>query len=242
VGHVVEISQALGDFVLPEPVPAKLLMISGGSGITPPMAMLRDLVDRRIDRDIVFVHYAHTASDRIFADDLASVCAMYPSLRVHFGITRTPGPEGALPGRLSGAHLDRFAPDAPERHTWVCGPPGLVERARALWPERGYPVAPRVESFGSAVLVAGDGSEVALRFARSLLDVRGTTGIPLLVQAEVAGLTPSSGCRMGICGSCACLKRRGVVRNVLTGAASEQVDDTIRLCTSLPLSDVTLDL
>jgi ferredoxin-NADP reductase len=242
VGHVVEISQAVGDFVLPEPVPAKLLMISGGSGITPLMAMLRDLIDRRIDRDIVFVHYARTESDRIFADDLVSLGAMYPSLRMYFGVTRTPGPEGALQERLSGAHLDRIAPDAPERDTWVCGPLGLVEPARALWRERGYPVPPRVESFGPAVLAAGDGTEVALRFARSSLDVRGTTGIPLLVQAEAAGLTPPSGCRMGICGSCACLKRRGVVRNVLTGSVSEQLDDTIRLCTSIPLSDVTLDL
>jgi len=46
VGDIVELSQAFGDFVLPDPVPAKLLMIAGGSGITPLMAMLRDLLAR----------------------------------------------------------------------------------------------------------------------------------------------------------------------------------------------------
>src|SRR5436190_9677684 len=42
-GDVVTLSPAAGDFVLPESVPAKLLMLSGGSGITPVMSMLRDL-------------------------------------------------------------------------------------------------------------------------------------------------------------------------------------------------------
>ena len=35
-----------GDFVLPDPPPAKMLFLVGGSGITPVMSMLRTL-DRR---------------------------------------------------------------------------------------------------------------------------------------------------------------------------------------------------
>ncbi|HVT36107.1 MAG TPA: FAD-binding oxidoreductase, partial [Nevskiaceae bacterium] len=47
VGDVLTLSAAAGNFVLPDVLPEKILMISGGSGITPVMAMLRELAARR---------------------------------------------------------------------------------------------------------------------------------------------------------------------------------------------------
>ena len=49
-------------------------------------------------------------------------------------------------------------------------------------------------------------------------------GRPLLEQAEAAGLTPESGCRMGICHSCTRRKTRGAVKNLITGAVSSADD------------------
>src|SRR5439155_1066019 len=118
---------------------------------------------------------------------------------------------------ISGPHLDRIAPDAAERCTLACGPGGLLDTANALWRERGYAELPRGEAFTPGVVTATDSSEIALRFARSFKDVRGKSGVPLLVQAEGAGLRPRSGCRMGICHSCTCRKQSGAVKNLLTG-------------------------
>src|SRR5687768_8317942 len=42
-GTMVHLSQAEGDFVLPDRVPDHIVLISGGSGITPVMSMLRSL-------------------------------------------------------------------------------------------------------------------------------------------------------------------------------------------------------
>ena len=42
---IVGLTQAQGEFVLPEVRPERVLLISGGSGITPVMAMLRTLCD-----------------------------------------------------------------------------------------------------------------------------------------------------------------------------------------------------
>ena len=242
VGDIVELSQAFGDFVLPEPVPVKLLMIAGGSGITPLMAMLRDLLARRIDTDIVFAHYAHTHRDLIFAGELACLAERHPNLHLHVGVTRGSALPGELSGRFSGEHLDRIVSDPAERCTLVCGPGGLLDTVNALWQERGYPEPPRGEAFTPALPTATDALEVVLRFARSLTDVRGNTGVPLLVQAETAGLRPRSGCRMGICHSCTCRKQGGAVKNLLSGAISAEPDEDIRLCVSVPVSDVTLDL
>ncbi len=45
-GTIVRLALPEGDFVLPDPPPAKMLFLVGGSGVTPVMAMLRTL-DRR---------------------------------------------------------------------------------------------------------------------------------------------------------------------------------------------------
>jgi ferredoxin-NADP reductase len=67
VGDVLTISQALGEFVLPSELPSKMLLLSAGSGITPVMAMLRDLQARRYPGDVVFLHVCHAPGDLIFA-------------------------------------------------------------------------------------------------------------------------------------------------------------------------------
>ncbi|MFN4116434.1 MAG: FAD-binding oxidoreductase, partial [Inhella sp.] len=66
-GDVLTISQAMGDFVLPEALPPKLLMLSAGSGITPLMAMLRALQQQGHAGRIDFVHLCRRPEELIFA-------------------------------------------------------------------------------------------------------------------------------------------------------------------------------
>jgi hypothetical protein len=47
---------------------------------------------------------------------------------------------------------------------------------------------------------------------------------------------------MGICHTCTCRKTAGAVRNVLTGEISDEEDEDIQLCVSLPEGDVALDI
>jgi ferredoxin-NADP reductase len=236
VGDVVELGQAFGDVVLPEPVPPKLLMIAGGSGITPLMAMLRDLLARDVATDVAFAHYASQESELLFTEELRDLARRHRNLHLHLRTTRTSG-------RFSARHLDEIAPDAAERCTFVCGPGGLIASAHAIWRERGHPMAPRSEAvLPAAATPLTSATDVALHFVRSSRRARGRSGLALLPQAEAAGLQPASGCRMGICHSCTCRKRSGTVRNLLTGAVSSEPDEDIRLCISAPLSDVTLDL
>ena len=49
-----------GEFVLPDPPPAKILFWTGGSGITPVMSMLRTLDCRGTMPDVVHIHSAPT--------------------------------------------------------------------------------------------------------------------------------------------------------------------------------------
>ena len=54
------LSQADGDFMLPDPRPERVLLISGGSGITPVVAMLRTLCDEGFTGEMGFLNYARS--------------------------------------------------------------------------------------------------------------------------------------------------------------------------------------
>ena len=62
-GMVIGLGSVGGDFVLPTQRPRRILFVSGGSGITPVMAMVRTLVDEGHDGDIAFVHYARNRAE-----------------------------------------------------------------------------------------------------------------------------------------------------------------------------------
>ncbi len=81
----------------------------------------------------------------------------------------------------------------------------------------------------------------AAREAGALTVGVANNGATLLEQAESAGLTPESGCRMGICHACTCRKTAGEVRDIRTGEITSGEED-IQICISVPVGTVTLDI
>jgi stearoyl-CoA 9-desaturase NADPH oxidoreductase len=245
-GMVLGVSQAEGEFVLPHERPEHLLLISGGSGITPVMSLLRTLRDEGHEGRVTFLHYARAKRCIPYRRELQQVATSAPSVRVALVCTRE---EGGLSGHLSRRQLRRVAPDYARAHTYLCGPPSLIAAVRGLWAADGIEQPLHVESFQPAVLPAGREGvgggrghpRGSVRFARS--GKRATDdGRCLLEQAERAGLCPPCGCRMGICRMCTTRKLSGSVRNVLSGELSGAADEDIQICVSRPVGDVELAL
>jgi stearoyl-CoA 9-desaturase NADPH oxidoreductase len=65
-GQTVALTTALGDFTLPAVEPEHLLLISGGSGITPVMSMLRTRCTLGWTKPVTFLHYALTEADMLY--------------------------------------------------------------------------------------------------------------------------------------------------------------------------------
>ena len=119
---------------------------------------------------------------------------------------------------------------------FACGPPELVAAVR----EHCDNVSS--ESFVPPVFnIAAETSGGSVSFTDAGVEVT-DDGRPLLDQAEAAGLTPESGCRMGICHSCTRRKTRGAVRNLITGAVSSAEQEDVQICVSVPVGDVDLAL
>jgi ferredoxin-NADP reductase len=213
---------------LPATRPQRILFVSGGSGITPVMAMLRTLVAEGHRGDIAFVHYARTPAEACYRDELAAL----PGVRVLHGYTRSE--VGDLVGRFGAEHLAAAMP-VPDA-VFACGPTSLVDAVRAHC-DNVY-----TESFVPPAFEApADPSGGRITFADSGIDVV-DDGRPLLEQAESAGLTPENGCRMGICHTCTRRKSAGTVRNLITGAVSTAPGEDVQICVSVPVGDVDLSL
>jgi ferredoxin-NADP reductase len=231
-GMVVGLAGVGGDFVLPDQRPQRVLFVSGGSGVTPVMAMLRTLIAEGHagvpGAELAFVHYARTAAEACYRDELAAL----PRVRVLHGYTRSD--DGDLVGRFGPEHLAAAMP-APDV-VFVCGPTALVEAVREHC-QNVY-----TESFVPPVFEAqANPSGGRITFADSGVDVV-DDGRSLLEQAESAGLTPENGCRMGICHTCTRRKTAGTVRNLITGAVSTALDEDVQICVSVPVGDVDLSL
>ncbi len=238
-GMILGLTQAEGEFVLPDPRPERVLLISGGSGVTPVMAMLRTLCDEGFAGEIGFLNYARSSELALYGAELDQLADREEGLRVARGFTR--GRSQTLTGRFRREHLGAVISDHSSAATFVCGPPALIDAVRAVWAQDGLD-EPAVETFTPPALsFDANGAEGLVSFAASGCDAA-NTGLPLLEQAEDAGLAPEHGCRMGICNTCSARKTAGTVRNVLTGETSTAGEEQIRICVSVPVGDVALDL
>ena len=230
VGDVINLSQAEGMFTLPNPLPTQVLLISGGSGITPVMSMLRTLLRRGYGGTITFLHYAQSPDHQIYAAELAD---LPPNVHVHLVY-----PEAGTGAFYCTEELARILPAYADVDTWACGPAGLIGLVQETFADN---PRLRVEFFKTSTLRPVDGAEGRTRFDRAGAEAE-NSGATLLEQAEALGLRPEYGCRMGICFSCTSRKKEGTVRNVVTGVESDQPDEDIQICVSAPLGDCVLEL
>jgi ferredoxin-NADP reductase len=223
------------------PTTNRLVFITGGSGITPAMSMVRTLLrdgyDGHAGRKVTFLHFARSPEDQIFADELGEIAAADNGVEVHLRY----GDQ-----LFSEFELRRLVPDHRNTDTWLCGPAGLVELVTAAYADEAGQVSPRLrmEFFKPVVARAAKPGEEAtgeISFTRSGRTAA-NDGATLLEQAEALGLNPESGCRMGICFSCTKTKTAGTVRNVLTGEESSAPGEEIRLCVTSAAGDCHIDL
>jgi ferredoxin-NADP reductase len=231
-GTLVMLDQATGDFTLPETAPAKTLLLTAGSGITPVLGMLRSRDDLP---DVAHVHCAPTAADVICATELRGYGEQ--------GRTAYLERHDDEHGMLDLADLDTLVPDWRERQTWVCGPTGLLDAAEAFWSAHGVGDRLTVERFRPTVIEPGEGGTITFLSSDVTVEADGAT--PMLDAGEDAGVLMPSGCRMGICMGCVVTMRQGAIRDLRTGeiTTAEPGDDlAVQTCVNAVAGSCDLEL
>lgn len=239
VGDVLGLGESFGELALPPADGAPRLLLAAGSGITPMMAIFAGLAVEANPAPTTLLYFTRSRDQRCFVDELRAIAARHPSLAVRFVLTRD-GAEAddEAEGRLDASHLATWL-QAPA-HVLACGPDGFIAKARELL--AGQAASFAAESFTPPVADATDTGSVELTLTRSGRTLQVPRGQSLLEALEAAGLSPESGCRRGLCNTCACGKSAGSTRHLLTGEVEHEPVSALRLCVSSARSDLVLDL
>ena len=239
VGASLFLGAVEGEFVLEHPVPAKLLLITAGCGITPVMAMVRQLGREGKLGDVVHLHGSRTAGDFIFGAMLRELSVEQPGYRLH-------EQHSAATGRLHRQDLDKLVPDWQTRAAYLSGPTEMMLDFERHWSEHGDPALLRKERFrpdiGHGGDTAFDGGGGSVAFRVSGLEVDCEPGVSILVAGERAGAQLPHGCRMGICHSCIGRLQSGQVRDLRTGTVHGEAGQPVRTCVNAPEGAIEIEL
>ena len=242
VGDILFLDTPQGDFVLPEH-PRPLLMLTAGSGLTPVMSMIRTLVPRRPDADVVLIHSARTRDDALFHDELLELADQFPGLTVRHWFTREEG--GRRLDLSDVTDLETLCPDWRERAAYACGPTDFLDAATELWLRDGDDDTHTnltIERFAPVLLEGSGGEGGLLTFEKSDKEVEAGGDVPLLEAGEECGVVMPSGCRMGICRSCLVPLVAGKVRDLRTGEVHGDEGELIQTCVNAAAGPVHLDI
>ncbi|MDI4665622.1 PDR/VanB family oxidoreductase [Xanthobacter autotrophicus] len=174
-------------FPLAEEGPA--LLFAGGIGITPLLAMARQL--QRQGRPFSLDYCTRSRATTAFLDEL-SHGPLADAVRFHRD-------DGDDTQRLNAA--ERLATPDPHTHAYVCGPAGFIAHILDTARANGWADAQlHAEAFTPAPTLPGAPFE--LRLQRSGRSVRVGEGQSALEALHGAGVPLSASCEQGVCGTC----------------------------------------
>ncbi len=234
-GAIVSLGGVEGDFVLPDPLPEKLLFISAGSGVTPIMSMLRELARAEELTDAVHLHSAHDEADVIFGKELRHLDECFEGFHLHEQHTSSKG-------RMTPEHLDELCPDWREREVFASGPGEMLDALTDHFEREGRLDHLHMERFQPKLTGSETGEGGTITFLKSDCKVDADGTKPILVEGEEAGLELPFGCREGICHTCVGTLRSGKLRDLRNGDVTGQEGETVRVCINAPEGDVEIEL
>jgi ferredoxin-NADP reductase len=128
-----------------------LLLVAGGSGIVPLMAMIRHRAAQKSTVPTRLLYSSREFEDIIYRQELAQLAAADPALMVTQTLTRHQPPDWAgYARRIDRAMLAEVAwPASEQPQAFVCGPTLLVEAVASALVDLGHdPLRVKTERFG----------------------------------------------------------------------------------------------
>lgn len=241
MGDRLELGNPFGDMLLPTSMPAHLLLLAAGSGITPMMSQIRTMARKGMPASVTLMYWEKTHADFNFALELQLIAQKHHNFKLQLITTRDQS-EPPLSGRVSHELLSQIADIDRVDQVFVCGSSGFVQAASGICEFRKLPLIS--EAFTPSKVQASD-SEIAqhnVYLRRSNLHLSLSNQKPLLEQLENAGISVPYGCRQGICNTCTCVRNSGTTADTFSGAVDSEPSQIIKLCVSRAATNIELDL
>ena len=210
---------------------ARTVLIAGGIGVTPLLSMAQTL--DRGGLDFHMHYFAQSESHIAFADVLEPLSS---ALTTHIGFS----PE------QTAEELSKITHDyLPLSHLYVCGPGPMIESARAIAADSGWPdEAVHFEYFKNES-ERQDASTFEVWLARRNQALTVDAGVSLLESLRNAGVDMPSSCEQGVCGTCMATVLEGELdhQDVFFNDSERKAADRVLTCVSRARSRrIVLDL
>lgn len=141
IGESIEVKGPLGDFWL-RPAQNPIVMIAGGSGLAPIIAMLEDEVKQSRHRPLLLLFGARSQQDLYALESIAKIKQQWTTT-FEFLPVLSDEPEATqsetrdwqgLTGLVTDFIQDSLMPDS---HAYLCGPPAMIDAAEAVLKQQG---------------------------------------------------------------------------------------------------------
>jgi ring-1,2-phenylacetyl-CoA epoxidase subunit PaaE len=273
VGDTLDVLPPMGNFKAElNPANSKnYVLIGAGSGITPLMSIAKSVLEVE-PQSVVTLWYGNRTEDSvIFANQLEALQAKYNGrLYVHHTLSKPSASWTGAAGRLDKDKIykltsDLFMSDEHRKEYYLCGPTGLIEEAEAALEKHAVNFADVHREFYSAPAPSEDDvakaygldeaaaeevdQTVRTRTVKIVLDDEEGEFVvepsnTILEAAINNDFDPPYACQSGICTTCRCKLRSGVVTmDISEGLSDEELEEGYVLaCQAHPLTDnVVLD-
>jgi ferredoxin-NADP reductase/uncharacterized protein YcbX len=251
LGSPILFSGPFGEFTLQDKPLEHITMLSAGIGITPMVAMLKQLASDHPNAAVNTTHVARSTQElALWPEVLQSLQAMpHAQAQLYLSEQTASLPQPAFAYTQGEPDLLQLARDAAQQPTqaFICGPTGFTRQAIASLQTSGVP-ADHIhhENFASPKTNAGLQTKPPLpgpftvHFARSKQNAVWTAQSgSLLDLAEGCGITLPANCRSGACMACKQTLQSGSVAYTtepLTGVA----EHSVLMCCSVPTDHLTI--
>jgi uncharacterized protein len=257
-GDILDVKAPNGHFHLDLERDRPVVLISGGVGVTPMIAMANALVEARSSREIWFFHGARNGDDHMFRETMAALASENSNVRLHVCYSKardgeTKGTDFHHEGRVTVDLLKQLLPSNNYDY-FLCGPGAFMESITEDLRTWGVPDEwVHFEAFGPASVkrAAKPEAKVAVTFppmggldvtfAKSgkILTWQGS-GRSLLELAEDANVRIDAGCRAGNCGSCLVAIKSGKVEYIGDHGADVE-EGSCLACICRPATALVID-
>ena len=238
-GDVLEVLRPAGTFT-PSSLDDDLLLVAGGSGITPVMSILKSCLAGGRGR-VALLYANRDERSVIFADELRELTEAHPDRLTVVHLLES------VQGLPTPAVLRSLAAPYTGRQAFVCGPEIFMDLAAGAFTDLGMRV--HVERFFSlegdpfeepeAVEDTGDAGEIEVEMDGETRTVPWPKSDRLLDALLRAGVDAPFSCREGNCSACACIRLEGEVTLDANTVLDEQdlADGLILACQARPVTD-----
>ncbi|MBC8008542.1 MAG: 2Fe-2S iron-sulfur cluster binding domain-containing protein [Burkholderiales bacterium] len=259
-GDILDVKAPAGHFFLELEKEKPAVLISGGVGITPMIAMAHALVEAGSTRECWFFFGSRSSEDHMLRAETLALTQKYPNLKLHVCYSRpgkndVPGRDFQHEGRVTVELMKSLLPSQ-NYNFYLCGPGPFMESITNDLFDWGVPdSAVHFEAFGPASVkrkakatdshttapmpAAAGGFAVTFAKAGQKADWS-SEFTSVLDAADACGVRIDAGCRAGNCGSCLVAIKSGEVEYVSAPGAEPEPGSCLA-CICRPKGALVLD-